>query len=302
MPDTSNVKVDMQVAMPSATSGFVVVSSPPGFGCLLPSTPPFSPKYSLPLSSDTFVPSLASEARQVSPRHTFVPLRQHSSSTFLDAANKNRAFFFESDDTPPVSPPFEMKKVSPTPTVLTVTTLDSAGSSFSMSSEEKSSLPYIPTRPSEMSSLQRALWIPPRSIAVCQIMNSGRATPSRHLSGLSGSFSPAGKYSPTGSYSPAPSPASRKALFSPARVEHDPIRKSRLKTEMCLHFINNTSCPFGANCTYAHGEEELQLTKLMDLHEAGLVDVATYRTVPCLTFVSTGSWYVLHQTVIECQK
>jgi hypothetical protein len=32
------------------------------------------------------------------------------------------------------------------------------------------------------------------------------------------------------------------------------------------------------------------MTKLLDLHEAGLIDVSTYRTVPCLTYVSTGSW------------
>ena len=44
------------------------------------------------------------------------------------------------------------------------------------------------------------------------------------------------------------------------------------------------------DCTYAHGEEELQMTKLIDLHEAGLVDMNTYRTKPCLTWVATGSW------------
>jgi hypothetical protein len=49
------------------------------------------------------------------------------------------------------------------------------------------------------------------------------------------------------------------------------VRKVKLKTEMCLHYLNNTPCPFGSACTYAHGEEELQLTKLMDLHAAGLV-------------------------------
>jgi hypothetical protein len=45
-----------------------------------------------------------------------------------------------------------------------------------------------------------------------------------------------------------------------------------------------------ADCTYAHGEEELQMTKLLDLHEAGLVDMALHRTKPCLTWVATGSW------------
>ena len=72
--------------------------------------------------------------------------------------------------------------------------------------------------------------------------------------------------------------------------DDDSIRKSRIKTEMCMHYSNGKPCPFGANCTYAHGEEELQMTKLMDLHKAGLVDKDTYRIKPCLTWVATGSW------------
>ena len=31
------------------------------------------------------------------------------------------------------------------------------------------------------------------------------------------------------------------------------------------------------------------MTKLLDLHNAGLVDQATYRVKPCLTWVMTGS-------------
>ncbi|GAX26501.1 hypothetical protein FisN_23Lh026 [Fistulifera solaris] len=66
-------------------------------------------------------------------------------------------------------------------------------------------------------------------------------------------------------------------------------RKTRIKTEMCIHYMNGKMCPFGSECTYAHGEEELQMTKLWDLHEAGLVDKETYRIKPCFTWISTGS-------------
>lgn len=84
---------------------------------------------------------------------------------------------------------------------------------------------------------------------------------------------------------------SKKSILSPTKGD-DAIRRSRIKTELCLHYINKNPCPFGDSCTYAHGEEELQLTKLMDLHRAGHVDIHTYRTKPCLTWISTGSWYV----------
>lgn len=82
--------------------------------------------------------------------------------------------------------------------------------------------------------------------------------------------------------------------------DDDSVRKSRIKTEMCMHYSNNRPCPFGANCTYAHGEEELQMTKLIDLHNAGLIDVDTYRTKPCLTWVATGSWYVIFCCLMLC--
>ena len=79
---------------------------------------------------------------------------------------------------------------------------------------------------------------------------------------------------------------------SPFARDDDSVRKSRIKTELCMHYVRGNPCPFGTGCTYAHGEEELQMTKLMDLHRAGLIDVETYRTKPCLTWISTGSWYV----------
>jgi hypothetical protein len=94
---------------------------------------------------------------------------------------------------------------------------------------------------------------------------------------------------PKGRESPRPrTPTGKKSPFQ--KSDDDLTRKTRIKTEMCLHFTNGRPCPFGANCTYAHGEEELQMTRLLDLDKAGLIDVETYRTKPCLTWIMTGSW------------
>lgn len=60
-------------------------------------------------------------------------------------------------------------------------------------------------------------------------------------------------------------------------------KTDRTNTDLVFFFC------YSQDCTYAHGEEELQLTKLQDLHDAGLVDATTYRVQPCWTWVSTGS-------------
>jgi hypothetical protein len=118
------------------------------------------------------------------------------------------------------------------------------------------------------------VWIPPRDESICRVLEKN--------------FDAAQRRSPMSDHS------AHSAKRSPRTVrEEDPVRRSRLKTEMCMHYENGLSCPFGANCTYAHGEEELQMTKLVDLHRAGLVDLDTYRIKPCLTWISTGSWYVI---------
>lgn len=267
-------------------------SVPPGFGSCKPPSALFARNSCQAWSNGgNFSPTAVQGRRVASPRHMFLPLTPH------DVSDAPTSIIINKHDGTPPSSPFKMKKISPTHTVLTMSTasVDSSDISYMAMSEDtkrSSFVPYVPTRSSalgapavganqDMSSLQRALWIPPRSIAVCQLLKDCRLDdPSWSSPDLSTTAS------------------RRKAVFSPPRVEQDPTRKSRIKTEMCLHFINKTTCPFGANCTYAHGEEELQLTRLVDLHEAGLVDAATYRTVPCLTFVSTGSWYVILDKIV----
>ena len=88
-----------------------------------------------------------------------------------------------------------------------------------------------------------------------------------------------------------PSPkVSTKPPFKKGTI-FDEAKLQRAKTELCLHFLKDGDCPFGEHCTYAHGEEELQMTKLMDMYRAGLIEnVESYRAKLCWTWVSTGSW------------
>ncbi|CAB9516475.1 zinc finger protein 36, C3H1 type-like [Seminavis robusta] len=84
-------------------------------------------------------------------------------------------------------------------------------------------------------------------------------------------------------------PQSKKAK-SANHQSDDLSRKSRVKTELCMHVKQGAKCPFGAQCTFAHSEDELKMTKLLDLQRAGWIDsVDTYRTKPCFLFVSAGS-------------
>ena len=78
---------------------------------------------------------------------------------------------------------------------------------------------------------------------------------------------------------------------TPQDLTKDPLRKSKTKTELCLHYSKFNLCPFGNNCNYAHGEDELKFTKLLDMEKAGLiVDAMWYRTHPCWFHIATGAW------------
>ncbi len=76
----------------------------------------------------------------------------------------------------------------------------------------------------------------------------------------------------------------------PQNLRGDPFRSAKVKTELCRNFMTAGGCAFGDKCNYAHGVHELKYTKLMDLERAGLVDIEIFRTHPCPTWVSTGSW------------
>jgi hypothetical protein len=151
----------------------------------------------------------------------------------------------------PRTTPFEYRKPSPTPSHTSATTDSYDDSISTLDSSNASRHFFMP------------VWIGPRDATIVRVLEK--------------------------SFDRARSPLLDIAAKNKRRDE-DPVRKSRLKTELCMHYENGTHCPFGANCTYAHGEEELQMTKLMDLHRAGLVELDTYRTKPCLTWISTGSW------------
>lgn len=83
--------------------------------------------------------------------------------------------------------------------------------------------------------------------------------------------------------------ASPKAL--PANTVKS-VRKSyfKKKIEMCKNILLGKDCPFGDKCVFAHDKSELQLTKLKERHDAGLLNADTFRTRPCFDHVATGSW------------
>eukprot|EP00550_Attheya_septentrionalis_P011756 CAMPEP_0198303878 /NCGR_PEP_ID=MMETSP1449-20131203/57113_1 /TAXON_ID=420275 /ORGANISM="Attheya septentrionalis, Strain CCMP2084" /LENGTH=887 /DNA_ID=CAMNT_0044006385 /DNA_START=658 /DNA_END=3321 /DNA_ORIENTATION=- len=69
----------------------------------------------------------------------------------------------------------------------------------------------------------------------------------------------------------------------------DKFREAKVKTVLCNYYKTGKACPFRSECLYAHGDDELKYTKLMAMENAGLVDVETFRTHPCLTWIATGA-------------
>lgn len=250
--------------------------------------PSISSSFHSAKDNDENVPvrTFTSKTNYVSPNYSFIPLRKNSASSL----DKAKCAVRTEGGFSPITPQ-DLMKLSPTPSARTIDTLESYESfhtfqSSGYDSEEESSSPlsYKYTAGSnsssmgknyESSSLSNALLHSPQNELYCRPVNSDKPL-----------YGPC--YSPN-DFRPN-SPTNRKSPFCQRSNEQDPNRKCRAKTELCLHYINKGQCPFGENCTYAHGEEELQFKNLLGLHDAGLIDVSTYRTVPCLTFVCTGSW------------
>ena len=266
----SQLQASHQQVMPSgASSGF-------GFQCS-PSIPR-TYSYEKKQSEIRFMHNRTLDFHQLSPRYSFVPLSNTSSSGFDKDKCAATSLKYISSTTC-----IDSVKLSPTPSTRTLDTLESFESfrgSVHDGEEYNSGSPlsYMYTKDphSHLGRRNYELSYSPNALAneYCQFIDSD------------GSFYPEMDYSQK-LFSKNPQ---RNKSISLRTNEQDQNRKSRLKTELCIHYRNNTLCPYGKDCTYAHGEDELQFKTLVDLHDAGLADVSTYRTVPCLTFVCTGSW------------
>lgn len=161
-----------------------------------------------------------------------------------------------------------------------------AGLSVSVSPfEGPSSLARTSTEKYMDSSFGKARMINPVAPAQCTPMRR-RAKPLGSSVDFNGS--PRLIRSPS---SPLGSPSSICTSPLPQNLKGDPHRQAKVKTELCLFFSRGTACPFGPRCNYAHGEDELKYTKLVELSQAGLVeDITTYRAHPCFSWVATGAW------------
>lgn len=74
----------------------------------------------------------------------------------------------------------------------------------------------------------------------------------------------------------------------PQSFRDNPLKKAKVKTELCENMRKTGKCEYGTKCSYAHGKHELQLTKLYE--RENLEDISTFRSRPCPDWVSTGSW------------
>ena len=53
--------------------------------------------------------------------------------------------------------------------------------------------------------------------------------------------------------------APKASQYSAKKAETTPLQlPHKYKTQMCKNFISGNPCPFGKNCNYAHGEEQLK--------------------------------------------
>jgi hypothetical protein len=201
--------------------------------------------------------TLPSVTARTSSPYGFVPIEEGRQQRFVS----------------PCPSPYDFRKPEPSPSMMSVateTTVETLGmtlgSSMSPSTVSMTPPPLYRPNPYARDSNSHASWSRPPTPNMFRVSSPRPKTPTN----------------------------GRKSPFAKS-CDDEASRKTRIKTELCMHYVGGTPCPWGANCVYAHGEEELQMTRLLDLLDAGLLDVETYRTKPCFAWVMTGSWYVYAQ-------
>ena len=234
-------------------------------------------------------------ARHGQPSYTFVPLAPNDEKETIRNAN---VF------SPPASP-FDFRKIAASP-ALTATTMDTSISEFSfrLDSRAGSSLsggfisPISPSPTIQQSKI--CLPVTPRSELRRTPTPIPRKSPEQHPKKKSVPFErdiDAARRKKLKTEYVDPSQAFTLILMVPEShflflalcLFFSFVLVGDFYYRLCRFFKEGKICTHGPKCHFAHGEEELQVTKLMELHRNG-IDVETYRTKPCLTWVTTGSW------------